>query len=48
MIVVGALIGLAILVPLSLSDVLMVLGFTFVADLAINQIAFRVGIRDTA
>ena len=46
--VVGALIGLAIFVPFSLSEVLMVLGFTFVADIAINQIAFRVGIRDTA
>ncbi len=44
---VGALIGLALFVPLSASDVVLVLAFTFVADIAVNQIAFRVGIRDT-
>lgn len=46
--VVGALTVLAFFVTLRASDVVLVLAFSFVADVAVNQIAFRIGIRDTA
>ena len=45
---VGALTVLAFFVTLRASDVVLVLAFSFVADVAVNQIAFRIGIRDTA
>lgn len=43
----GALLLLAFFVPLSISDVALILVFTFAADIAVNQISFRAGIRDT-
>lgn len=45
--VVGALIPLSFLVPLSLSDIVVMLVFTFVADIGVNHISFYLGIRDT-
>jgi len=46
--VVGALLATAWLVPLRWLDVVAILAITFVADLAVNRIAFGLGIRDTA
>ena len=45
--VVGALIPLAFLVELSVTDVILVIVFTFVADIAVNHASYRAGIRDT-
>ena len=45
--VMGALLLLAFVVPLSLGDVALILVFTFIADVAVNHASFRVGIRDT-
>ena len=42
---VGALIPLALLVPISASDVAFILAFTFVADIAVNHMSFYLGIR---
>lgn len=44
---VGALLLVAPLVALSWADVATVLVFTFVADIAVNQLAYRLRIRDT-
>ncbi|MCX7893890.1 MAG: CDP-archaeol synthase [Burkholderiales bacterium] len=43
----GALLLVSPLVALSWTDVATVLVFTFVADIAVNQLAYRLGIRDT-
>jgi hypothetical protein len=43
----GALLVLAVFVPLTVSDVALVLVFTFAADIAVNHMSFRAGIRDT-
>ena len=45
--VIGALIPLSIIVSLGWTDVLFILTFTFVADIAVNHAAFHVGVRDT-
>jgi CDP-2,3-bis-(O-geranylgeranyl)-sn-glycerol synthase len=45
--VIGALIPLSFLAPLSPSDILAILLFTFVADIVVNHISFYLGIRDT-
>jgi CDP-2,3-bis-(O-geranylgeranyl)-sn-glycerol synthase len=45
--VLGALVPLVFLVRLSLIDILVMLLLTFVADIAINHLAFRLGIRNT-
>ena len=45
--VIGALIPLSIIVPLGWSDILFILTFTFVADIAVNHASFHIGIRDT-
>jgi len=45
--VIGALIPLSLLVPLSPSDILAILLFTFVADIVVNHVSFYLGIRDT-
>lgn len=45
--VIGALILLAFLVPLSLVDIAAICLFSFVADIAVNQIAFLLRIRTT-
>ena len=44
---IGALVPLSLLVPLSPSDILAILLFTFVADIVVNHISFYLGIRDT-
>ena len=46
--VVGGLLALGWFVNLSGSDILAILAVSFVADVAVNQLAFRAGIRDTA
>jgi CDP-2,3-bis-(O-geranylgeranyl)-sn-glycerol synthase len=46
--VVGALVGLAFVVPLSWSEVVLVVVFTFIADVLVNHISFRIGIRNSA
>lgn len=46
--VVGGLLALGWLVNLSGSDILVMLTVSFVADVVVNQLAFRAGIRDTA
>ena len=46
--VIGALIALSFLVTLNVADVFVILLITFVADIAVNHISHRVGIRDTA
>ena len=46
--VLGALAGLAFFVDLGLADALAILVFTFVVDVAVNQIAFRAHVRDSA
>ena len=45
---IAALLGLATIVPLTVGDVVLVLAFTFAADIAVNHIAFRIGIRESA
>lgn len=45
--VIGALIPLSLLVPLSPGDILAILLFTFVADIVVNHLSFYLGIRDT-
>lgn len=45
--VVGALIPLSLFVPLGGTEILAILLFTFVADIAVNHISFYLGIRDT-
>lgn len=45
---IAALLGLSLVVPLAVADFAVVLVFTFIADVAINHIAFRIGIRDSA
>ena len=45
---IGALAGLALFVELGLTDVLAIIVFTFVADIVVNQIAFRAHVRDSA
>lgn len=45
---IGAIAILWIWIPLDLLDIAVILVVTFVGDIAINQIAFRLGIRDTA
>jgi CDP-2,3-bis-(O-geranylgeranyl)-sn-glycerol synthase len=45
--VIGALIPLALLVPLSATDILAILALTLVGDIAVNHVAFYLGIRDT-
>jgi CDP-2,3-bis-(O-geranylgeranyl)-sn-glycerol synthase len=44
---VGALVLVAPLARITWHDVALTLAITFVADLAVNQIAFRMGVRDT-
>jgi CDP-2,3-bis-(O-geranylgeranyl)-sn-glycerol synthase len=44
---VGALVLVAPLARITWQDVALTLAVTFVADLAVNQIAFRMGVRDT-
>ena len=45
--VVGGLIVLSFWTDLTWLDVFAVLGLSFIGDIAINQLAFRMGIRDT-
>ena len=45
--VIGALIPLSIIVSLGWTDVVFILIFTFVADIAVNHASFHVGVRDT-
>lgn len=45
--VVGALIPLALIVPLGAGDVALILGFTFFADIVVNHMSFYLGIRDS-
>ena len=44
---VGALIPLALLVPIGAGDMALILGFTFLADIAVNHMSFHLGIRDS-
>lgn len=46
--VVAALVVLSFWTSLSIADVVVVLAFSFVADISVNQIAFRLHIRRTA
>ena len=46
--VIGALIALSFFVELTIADVVPIFVFTFLADIAVNQISYRAGIRDTA
>ena len=45
--VIGALIPLAFLVPLSAAAVLAILALTLAGDIAVNHVSFHLGIRDT-
>ncbi len=45
---IGALILISVLVRLSWADIAEILAITFVGDILVNQIAFRLHIRDTA
>ena len=45
--VIGALIPLAGLVRLGVSDMALILGVTFFADIAVNHVSFYLGVRDT-
>ena len=45
--VIGALIPLSIIVSLGWTDVLFILVFTFVADIAVNHASFHIGVRDS-
>jgi len=45
--VIGALIPLSMMVPLGWSDILFILTFTFVADIAVNHASFYLGVRNT-
>jgi len=45
--VLGALVFAAPLAHLGWADVAVIIGFTFVADIVVNQISFRLGIRGT-
>lgn len=46
--VAGALILIQLAVRLSWSDVVLLLAFTFIGDIVVNHLSFRLGIRDTA
>jgi CDP-2,3-bis-(O-geranylgeranyl)-sn-glycerol synthase len=46
--VIGALVLIAPLGGLSWRDVIVILAISFIGDIAVNQLAFRIGIRDTA
>jgi CDP-2,3-bis-(O-geranylgeranyl)-sn-glycerol synthase len=45
--VIGGLLALSFWIKLSFSDVLIVLATSFVADLIVNRVAFRLGLRDS-
>ena len=45
--VVGGLVALAPFAPLTLADCAIVLVVSFVGDIAVNQVSFRLGVRDT-
>jgi CDP-2,3-bis-(O-geranylgeranyl)-sn-glycerol synthase len=45
--VLGGLIALSLWTRLTWLDVLLVLGLSFIGDIAVNQLAFRIGVRDT-
>ena len=45
--VVGGLVALFFFAPLGPADILWIVAISFVGDIAINQISFRLGIRDT-
>ena len=45
--VIGALIPVSIIVSLGWSDILFILIFTFLADIAVNHVSFYIGVRDT-
>ena len=46
--IVGAMVPMAAIVSFSWVDVLLLLGFTFFAHIAVNHLAFHLRIRDTA
>jgi CDP-2,3-bis-(O-geranylgeranyl)-sn-glycerol synthase len=45
--VIGGLLALSFWIRLSFADVLMVVSMSFVADLVVNRLAYRLGLRDT-
>ena len=45
--VIGALIPVSIIVSLGWSDILFILIFTFLADIAVNHVSFYIGVRNT-
>jgi len=46
--VVGGLVALSPFVSLGVLDVAIIVTVSFLGDLAVNQVSFRLGIRDTA
>ena len=46
--VIGALLLILPFVSLTVFDLAFIIAFTFIADIAVNQISFRLGIRETA
>ena len=46
--VVGALVLIQAIARLSWADIALTCAFTFVGDIVVNQVAFRLGVRDTA
>jgi CDP-2,3-bis-(O-geranylgeranyl)-sn-glycerol synthase len=44
---IGALIPLSFMIALSWTDMLVILAFTFVADIVVNHLSFWIGIRNT-